>query len=160
MSRRTLGFMLALTLLSSLIATTSLAQIDPIKQQPIPISPTKQLIAPTPDHPEIDNIVIATSIDEDACPLDIVTFLESSDLPFYAVTPHSSVPAATRVFARLLRHKVLLKDTEVLTAQQAFKDICIMFEFDPRNAALPPDDYQIQFFVNGMIVDTAFFEVR
>lgn len=115
---------------------------------------------PEDDGIELGDVVMATSIDENGCPTDVVNGIEPSTLPFYAVAPNSDVVEGTTVFARLSRGTQNLQDAAEITAPDDLNDVCIVFEFDPRSLALEPGEYQVQFFVNGNAADTAEFEVR
>jgi len=125
------------------------------------VNPTQVQSEPVEDDGiELGNVVIATSIDDDFCPEDVVDAFEPSTLPFYAVAPNSTVVEGTTVFARLSRGNENLEDAAEITAPDDLNDVCIVFEFDPRNLTLEPGDYQIEFFVNGNAADSVQFEIR
>jgi hypothetical protein len=115
---------------------------------------------PEDDGIDLGEVVVATSIDDVGCPVDVVDAFEPSTLPFYAVARESNIAEGTDVFARLSRGNENLQDTAEITAPENLEDTCITFEFDPASIALEPGEYQVQFFVNGNAADTAEFEVR
>jgi hypothetical protein len=104
--------------------------------------------------------VLTTALDESGCAVDSVATFDTTDT-IYVVLRASSVAEDTSFFARLYEGNTVLEDTEEVVADQDYSDVCVNFEFAPRQGvAWDPGTYEIEFFVNGNSYQFADFEIR
>ena len=90
----------------------------------------------------------ALSTDADGCPVDETpTFRRSEAVNVFAI---GAFPRDTTVFARMYYDGVPIEDTDMLTADQDYDDVCVYFIFEPTVGAEVFDrgPYTIEFFVN------------
>ena len=96
----------------------------------------------------ITRFASAFSTDADGCPVDETsTFRRSEDVSVFAI---GAFPRDTTVFARMYYDGVPIEDTDMLTADQHYDDVCVYFVFEPTVGAEVFDrgPYTIEFFVN------------
>jgi protein-disulfide isomerase len=147
-----------------------LAQVVTAGPQAPAIEPTlvpTLATAATPIKPEttdaqiFDTFVSAPGVDSNGCALNPTTTFPRSTAVVYIVTPASDVPAGTMLFARLSRDGVPIEDTDQLTAQQDYQDVCVWFAFDAETSAevLQSGSYTAEVFVNGISAGTIAFTV-
>lgn len=98
----------------------------------------------------ITRFTSAHATDADGCPMDETsTFRRSDDVSVFAI---GVFPRGTTVFARMSYDGVPVEDTDTLTADQNYDDVCVYFIFEPTVGAEVFDrgPYTIEFFVNGV----------
>jgi len=109
-----------------------------------------------------ETLVAASAVDTSGCALNPTTTFPRSTSVVYIVTPSSDVPAGTTLFARLSRDGSPLEDTDQLTAQQDYNDVCVWFAFDAETAAevLESGSYNAEVFVNGASAGSVAFDIQ
>jgi hypothetical protein len=98
----------------------------------------------------ITRFASARSTDADGCPLDETSsFRRSDDVNVVAI---GAFPHGTTVFARMYYDGVPVEDTDIITADQNYDDVCVYFSFEPTITAEMFDrgPYMVEFFVNGV----------
>jgi hypothetical protein len=97
----------------------------------------------------ITRFTSAIATEADGCPADETsTFRRSDDISVFAI---GAFPRGTTVFARMSYDGVPVEDTDTLTADQNYDDVCVYFTFEPTIGAEVFDrgPYVIEFFING-----------
>jgi hypothetical protein len=98
----------------------------------------------------IKRFASALAADADGCPVDeTATFRRSEAMSVFAI---GAFPRGTTVFARMYYDGVPIEDTDMLTADQDYDDVCVYFIFEPTVGAEVFDrgPYTIEFLVNGV----------
>jgi hypothetical protein len=96
----------------------------------------------------ITRFASALSTDADGCPVDETsTFRRSEEISVFAI---GAFPRGTTVFARMYYDGVAIEDTDTLSADQDYDDVCVYFIFEPTVGAEVFDrgPYTIEFYVN------------
>lgn len=110
---------------------------------------------------EIGQMVSASAIDAQGCPVNVTTTFSPSD-SIYVVVQNSNVAAGTDIFARLLYNGQPVEDSVLITADQDYVGTCIYFEFEATSGAevLDSGNYEAQMMVNGNPGPSVAFQVR
>jgi hypothetical protein len=106
----------------------------------------------------LGNVVVAENVDRDGCAVDVTDTFGENDA-IYAVLEDSAVPEGTTVFARLYRGNDTLEDSDEITANEDFTNVCVHFVFE-NEEDWDSGDYEVEFFVNGNAYESAAFTVR
>jgi len=117
--------------------------------------------APQNSNIEIGQMVSASAIDAQGCPVNVTTTFNPTDA-IYVVAQDSDVAAGTDIFARLLHEGQPVEDSVLITADQDYVDTCIYLEFEATSGAeiLDSGDYEAQLIVNGNPGPSVAFQVR
>jgi hypothetical protein len=131
------------------------------------ISPGETSLAPTRAAPvyvdggvTIMRFAVAHDADADGCPVDETTsFRRSETVNVFAI---GAYPRDTEVFARMYYDGVPTEDTDLLTADRSYDDVCVYFIFEPTTAAEVFDrgPYRVEFFVNGVSAGSVGFVIE
>jgi hypothetical protein len=106
----------------------------------------------------LGDVVVAENVDRDGCAVDETdSFDDNADI--YTVLTDSAMPEGTTVFARLYHDDVAVEDTDAITAQEDYTNICVNFVFE-NDEGWDSGDYEVEFFVNGNAYESAQFSVR
>jgi hypothetical protein len=106
----------------------------------------------------LGSVVTAESVDRDGCAVNVTTTYGRGDT-FYGVLTDTQAPQGTTIFARLYQGSNAVEDSDEVTANQDYNNVCVNFAFT-NNGNWDSGDYSIQFYVNGNAYDTADFTVR
>jgi hypothetical protein len=71
----------------------------------------------------------------------------------------NAVPTGTRVFVRLYHEGIAVEDTDEVTAEQDYTNVCVNFVFDSTEG-WDAGDYEAQYFVNGKAYRSVLFTVE
>lgn len=120
-----------------------------------PVVPTVESVIASPVYVdssgvEIARFALARDSDADGCPQDeTTTFRRSEAVNAFAV---GAFPRGTMVFARMYYDGVPIEDTDRLTANRDYDDVCVYFIFEPTVGAEVFDrgPYTIEFWVNDV----------
>lgn len=117
--------------------------------------------APQNSDIEIGQVVSASAVDAQGCPVNVTTSFNPSDA-VYVVAQDSDVAAGTDIFARLFHEGQPLEDSVLITADQDYVDTCIYLEFEATSGAevLDSGNYEAQLIVNGNPGPSVAFQVR
>lgn len=106
---------------------------------------------------QLEDVVAAENIDRDGCAIDITdTF--SSDATFYIVLQDSGMAQGTTVFVRLYHEGEALEDSDEITAQQDYSNVCVNFAFE-NDTEWDSGEYEAQYFINGTAYQSVHFTV-
>lgn len=106
-------------------------------------------------------VVVAEGVDRDNCAVDATNSFDNND-PVYVVLEDAQLPRGTTMFARLYENNKALEDTQELTAEDDYNNVCVSFVFEPTNGAEVWDEgnYEVEFFVNGNSYQSTSFQIR
>lgn len=92
----------------------------------------------------------AHNMDEDGCPEGVTTTFRRSEAVY--VFAIGTFPRGTTVFARMSYDGYPVEDTDLITADQYYDEVCANFVFEPTIGAEVFDrgPYSIEFFINEM----------
>lgn len=109
---------------------------------------------------EIQRFAVSLDMDDDGCPVDETTaFLRSQAVYVFAI---GAFPRDTDLFARLIYDEVPIEDTDIITADRNYDEVCANFVFEPTLAAEVFDrgPYSVEFFVNGLSAGSVHFTIE
>lgn len=109
---------------------------------------------------EIQRFAVAFDMDDDGCPVDeTMTFLRSQAVYVFAI---GAFPRDTDLFARLIYDGVPIEDTDLITADRNYDEVCANFVFEPTLAVEVFDrgPYNVEFFVNGFSAGSVHFIIE
>jgi len=110
--------------------------------------------------PEIGDLVVAASIDQNGCAADETTTFSSDDT-VYIVAEDSDIPAGTTLFVRLYANGQAVEDSTELTAESDYTDTCANFLFETvEGERFDAGEYEAELFVNGNPYGTVSFVVE
>jgi len=106
-------------------------------------------------------VVVAQGVDRDNCAVDATNSFDNND-PIYVVLEDAQLPRGTTMFARLYEDNKAIEDTQQLTAEDDYDNVCVSFVFEPSNSAEVWDEgnYEVEFFVNGNSYQSTSFQIR
>ena len=133
--------------------------------QRVPISAVMPLPAETaPAYIDngvvVSHFAVAHEVDDDGCPEDETTsFRRSEAVSVFAIGVY---PRGTDIFARLYYDGVPVEDTDILTADRNYDDVCVYFIFEPTTAAEVFDrgPYRVEFFIDDLLAGSVSFVIE
>jgi hypothetical protein len=125
-----------------------------------PVNPPAQNNGNTSSSAQLGPVVAAAQVDRDNCPVNTSSTF-SGNQSINVVAQNSSVAQGTTVFVRLYRDGQPVEDAPQITADQAYRNSCISFVFQPRSGTtFDAGNYEAQFIVNGNPGPSVQFQVR
>jgi hypothetical protein len=106
----------------------------------------------------LGSVVVAENVDRDGCAVDVTSTFDDNDT-IYAILEDTAAPEGTTVFARLYHDDVAVEDSDEITADRDFSNVCVNFAFD-NSEGWDSGDYEVEFWVNGNAYQSTSFTVR
>jgi hypothetical protein len=144
-------------LAASLFSFNPLAGDDDGDDDEVVSVPTEEDIVSDTDY-QLGNVVAAAAIDRNGCATSLTNnFNRTEDV--YVVIEDSEIEAGTDIFVRLYEGDQAVEDTDEITADQDYNNVCVNFVFEPEQA-FDPGTYEAEVYVNGIPVENVQFNIQ
>jgi hypothetical protein len=113
------------------------------------------------DGIELGQVVTASNVDRDGCPVDTTSTFNDNTPAVYVVAEDVDVTQGTEVFVRWYHDGEVYEESDPITADQDYQNTCLNFvlQADQINQ-LRTGNYEAEFIVNGNPADTVNFQIR